>query len=349
MMKVWHLFTIITLAMRQKKSLGFQSTPANSHLLSSNLAQKSNLLKSNTELNVVSRRNVIGSLGRKAFVGAVSSFAFTSSAIAKDKKTQDVPVGESLVSAKELAEKLRAVPTFTLVDKAGAPFAVVGEDAKLSTYFFTTYDEAKRIVELASVSYKKTKAAGIKEANAKRAKQKLPPLNQKQIEDEFGKNPWQYARVSSIGLDLAVSLSIKASGKRTGAYFFVQSPEDDVQDALALSKDDKKELAEGKVPLFYMEDLKINKTESPVFFKKSQLIKEWQKQNPSKDLKDMPEILISELFSLIFEMVKPGGKDDELKTIVFVPPENSKDKAKECNNVGEGVVPFKLGERIIVL
>ena len=118
---------------------------------------------------------------------------------------------------------------------------------------------------------------------------------------------------------------------------------------MLLSKDKKKDLAEGRVPLFYMENLKINKSDSPVYFNKSQLIKEWQRQNPTKSEKEIPEILISELFSLVFEMVKPGAKDDELKSIVFVPPAESKVKAKECNNVGGGAVPFKLGERIIVL
>ena len=118
---------------------------------------------------------------------------------------------------------------------------------------------------------------------------------------------------------------------------------------MELSKDKKDDLAEGKVPLFYMENLKLSETETPVYFNKSQLIKEWKKQNPKSDEKEMPEILISELYSLITEMVKPGGEDKELKTIVFVPPENSQQKALECNKVKDGAVPFKLGERIIVL
>jgi len=228
MSKVWVVLAMTTMAACLKSSLGFVVSPTPSQLSQLSYARvthKSKLMKRSTELNVINRRKVIESLGRNSFVGAISTVILPSLANAKDKKGEAMPVGESLVSAEELAEKLRAVPTFTLVDKAGAPYAVVGEDAKLSTYFFTTYDEAKRILSVASESYKKSKAAGIKESNEKRAKQKLPPLNDKQIEDEFGKNPWQYARISSINLDLAVSLSIKASGKRTGAYFYVQSDE----------------------------------------------------------------------------------------------------------------------------
>ena len=119
-----------------------------------------------------------------------------------------------------------------------------------------------------------------------------------------------------------------------------------------LSKDGKKELAEGKVPLFYFEDFKIvsnGNEQSPVYFQKSQLIKEWKRQNPQKKESDMPEILVSELFSVIYEMARPGGTDQDLKTIVFVPPTNSQQKADECNKLGNGAASFKLGERIIVL
>lgn len=98
-----------------------------------------------------------------------------------------------------------------------------------------------------------------------------------------------------------------------------------------------------------MKILSNDKKQSPVYFQKSQLINEWKRQNPQKKEKDMPEIMTSELFSLISEMVKPGGDDEELKTIVFIPPENSKEKAEECNRRTEGAASFKLGERIIVL
>lgn len=178
------------------------------------------------ELNSFSRRDLFESMRDKAIVGILPSLLGSTSAIAieNEKETGEHP-GESLVSAKELAERLRMVPTFTLVDKSGAPFAVVGEDAKLSTYFFTTYDEAKRILKSAQKSFEKAKSEGIREANTKRAKGKLPALTAEQIDEEFGKSPWNYARISSVTLDFAVTLAIKASGKRTGSYFYVQPAE----------------------------------------------------------------------------------------------------------------------------
>ena len=38
---------------------------------------------------------------------------------------------EGLLSTSAVAELLQAVPTFTIVDKKGVPFMVVGEDAKV--------------------------------------------------------------------------------------------------------------------------------------------------------------------------------------------------------------------------
>ena len=189
---------------------------------------KSSILNENNQshTNIHSRRHLLKSIQNKSIIGSLSTLLISSSAVAKEvEKNNDESSGNSLVSAETIAQRLKAVPTFTIVDKAGAPYAVVGEDAKLSTYFFTTYDEAKRILTTAKQSFEKAKVTSVREANEKRVKQKLPPLSSKQIEEEFGKNPWNYARISSVNLDLAVSLSIKASGKKTGAYFFVQSAE----------------------------------------------------------------------------------------------------------------------------
>ena len=42
---------------------------------------------------------------------------------------------QGLVSADRVGDLLRAVPTFTIVDAAGVPYVVVGEDAKVTGYF----------------------------------------------------------------------------------------------------------------------------------------------------------------------------------------------------------------------
>ena len=69
---------------------------------------------------------------------------------------------------------------------------VVGEDANLSAYFFTTYAEASRILAVASESASSTIRDAVKEENDKRNKAAAgagsgtKSMTKKEIEDEIG-------------------------------------------------------------------------------------------------------------------------------------------------------------------
>mmetsp|Transcript_28082 Transcript_28082/g.59286 ORF Transcript_28082/g.59286 Transcript_28082/m.59286 type:complete len:337 (-) Transcript_28082:127-1137(-) len=238
-----------------------------------------------------------------------------------------------MVSQNKLAALLKQIPTFAIVDPKGVPFFVVGEDAKLTSYFFTNYGEAKRILDLANSSSDKAIRETKKEIKAKNG-----GVLTKQDEEEIGTNPWKNARITSVPLDLAVSLASK--GKLAGAYFRLAPSVSDIEAALELDGTD--DLPEGKVPLFYVDGMTISDEVSPLYFQKDQLEREWQRQS-----KDKPDIKVTELFATITEMVRPGGTDEELKTLQFVAPMDSKSKAEKCLK-GEKE-PFKLGERLIVL
>jgi hypothetical protein len=72
------------------------------------------------------------------------------------------------------------------------------------------------------------------------------------------------ARVSSVPLDSAVTLVSKSSASFGGGnYFRVAPAEKDVEDALELTG--QKDLAEGKVPLFYYEDFTIDVDGKPTY------------------------------------------------------------------------------------
>ena len=254
---------------------------------------------------------------------------------------------EGMVSQSKLASLLKRIPTFAIVDTRGVPYFVVGEDAKLTSYFFTSYGEAKRILNVAIKSSDKAIRVTKNEIKAKN-NGKLT----KEDEEEIGINPWKSARITSVPLDLAVSLASK--GKLAGAYFKLAPSETDIEDALATDGSD--DLPEGKVPLFYIEDMTISSdTEgevvSPLYFQKDQLISEWKRQQKKKkngnDMKNdnEPDVKVTELFATITEMIRPGGKDEELKTLQFVPPIDSVAKAEKCKK-GD---PFRLGERLVVL
>ena len=119
------------------------------------------------------------------------------------------------------------------------------------------------------------------------------------------------------------------------------------EDALALTG--QGDIAEGKVPLFYYEDFTIDvggNARSPLYFRRSELEEQFRKSNRGVD---PPKVLVSELFAVLAEMVRPGGNDRDLQTLIFVPPKESERKRKECEAIGGKEAPFIIGQRIIVL
>mmetsp|Transcript_11822 Transcript_11822/g.19332 ORF Transcript_11822/g.19332 Transcript_11822/m.19332 type:complete len:342 (+) Transcript_11822:92-1117(+) len=274
---------------------------------------------------------------RTILINAAAAVLATSSSspslaeeIAKDSNKSGV------VSTGKLASLLKSIPTFALVDARGVPYFVVGEDAKLTSYFFLSYTEAKRILDVAISSSDQAIKETKKEIKAKKG------VVTKEDEAEIGINPWKQARITSVPLDLAVSLCSK--GKLAGAYFRLAPSEADIEDALQIDGSD--DLPEGKVPLFYVEDFSIADKE-PLYFTKEQLIADWKSEQKSGDKTAEPVVKVSELFATITEMVRPDGKDEELKSIVFVAPLESEKRSKQCLK-GEKE-PFRLGERNIVL
>mmetsp|Transcript_16859 Transcript_16859/g.38664 ORF Transcript_16859/g.38664 Transcript_16859/m.38664 type:complete len:338 (-) Transcript_16859:32-1045(-) len=279
----------------------------------------------------ISRRELLHKGIATAGVSLMTYPSFAQAATDANEKTE--PEGkEGLMTASAVAALLHPVPTFTIVDKKGVPFTVVGEDAKVTGYFFTTYKEAQRILELAR------KSADKAIAKAKADK-----------EEDIGANPWINARISTVPLDYAITLvskSMRMSGK--GVYFKMAPAEDDIDDALAMTGDD--DLAEGKVPLFYYEDFKASDAEgtekTPLYFRKNELEKEWRRLNPGQT---PPKVNVTELLSVLTELVRPGGSDDELRNLMFVSPKESESKQKECLKKGGSEPAFVVGKRIIVL
>ena len=279
-----------------------------------------------------SRRQIL--INAVAAVLAISS----SPSLAAEITTKDSNKSSSgVVSTGKLASLLKSTPTFAIVDVRGVPYFVVGEDAKLTSYFFLSYGEAKRILDVAISSSDKA----IKETK-KEVKQKKGVVT-KEDEVEIGINPWKQAHITSVPLDLAISLCSK--GKLAGAYFRLAPSESDIEDALQIDGSD--DLPEGKVPLFYVENFTIGDRE-PLYFQKEQLIADWKRgQKSSDNTAAVPDVKVSELFATITEMVRPDGIDEELKSVVFVAPLESEKKAKQCLK-GEKE-PFRLGERNLVL
>ena len=290
-----------------------------------------------------SRRDILAHITSSSLILGVSStgIIFPNWSYAADNLVDE----GGIVSQSKLASLLKRVPTFAIVDNRGVPYFVVGEDAKLTSYFFIDYYEAKRILDVAILSADKAIQNTKKEMKAKKV------VLSKEDEDELKINPWRNARITTVPLDLAVSLASK--GKLAGAYFRLAPSESDIEDALAT--DGSGDLPEGKVPLFYIEDTTITEEGEviyPLYFRKSQCLAEYRRgmtkqNNTSTARSNPPDVKVTELFATITEMIRPGGNDEELKSLRFVPPVDSKSKAEQCRK-GENE-PFRLGERLIVL
>lgn len=287
----------------------------------------------------LARRSFLGNSAATVLIGTLVSVGTISP---KPSLAVVMEEEEGLVSTSTVANRLRAVPTFTLVDPQGVPYMVVGEDAKVTGYFFTEYGEAKRILNLARTSADKALKEAKDELRRNRKMNALPALSKQEEDDEIGINPWTTARISSITLDVAATLVIKSISSRN--YFQIAPSDVDVDDALALTN--RTDLAEGKVPLFYMADFTINGNQSPLYFRKSELLTDFKQANPRAPV---PPVKVTEFFSVLKEMVKPGGTDEELKALVFMAPKESEARARECAKASKGESPFLLGQRIIVL
>jgi len=288
------------------------------------------------------------SVERRNFLHSISLVA-TMPTLININSAHAVPANNSsstsnITNQQKVQSLLLSVPVFTIVDTEGVPFMVVGEDAKISCYFFTTFAEADRILSLArnsvdqSIKEKKMNDKGSQQGNGD--------------DDEPFINPWREATISSVSLDFAVGLAKRGKvGGAGGAYFYIAPADKDVQEALALNPE-VQELNEGKVPLFYIEDFTIEdqkaSMKSPVYFSKEQLLKDWKKFHP-KEKQDPPPIKVTELFAVLKLILSSTLVDDELQSIVFIPPTESIQKARECQARMGKSQAFQLGKRILIL
>ena len=148
-----------------------------------------------------SRRDILARITSSSLILGVSS---TGIILPNWSYATDNLVDEGgIVSQSKLASLLKRVPTFAIVDNRGVPYFVVGEDAKLTSYFFIDYYEAKRILDVATSSADKAIQNTKKEMKAKKV------VLSKEDEDELKINPWRNARITTVPLDLAVSLASK--------------------------------------------------------------------------------------------------------------------------------------------
>lgn len=117
------------------------------------------------------------------------------------------------LTLQDVAQRLNQVPTFAIVDRSGVPYTVVGEDAKVTAYFFTSFLEADRILKVARESSDKERKRAMQIMKLKQSNGEK--VNQEEL-DDVKVDPWDGARISTVPLDFAISLTFKS---KPGLYF----------------------------------------------------------------------------------------------------------------------------------
>lgn len=259
------------------------------------------------------------------------------------------------------ARRLRAVPTFAIVDGDGVPFHTYDkESAGGFGYFFASYTSATYVLDDARKAYAKAKSA--EEAAGLKFEEGTTGGDSgggggggggsTSGEEGAGSVPdaWGQARIVTVPLDAAMQLSVKKStsvatngkGKSFSTYYQVIPETNDLNAALKIENGPRYS-ERGRVPLFYADGLTLppsgegEAATNPVYFRVQDLRDEWERQRPGEELK----VRVRELNETFRAMIRPGGKDESVRNLVFVPIPDSVERAKSTAR------SYKLGTMIL--
>ena len=250
----------------------------------------------------------------------------------------------SMVAGAEVARRLRGVPTFAIVDGNGVPFATYEKGGASGTgYFFTTIAAAQYVLEDAKKAFQEARLAG------------------RDTEDSWGDS-----HTVTVSLAVALQLSVKKriniaqNGNSLTTYYQILPGTSELQLAQRLDKKSARFAERGRVPLFYFPELTLplennNNNDSssspvaaaslPLFFDPRDLLAEWKKQYSDTT---PPPVKVRELTEIFYAMLKPGGENQSVQNMVFMPTSSSLDAVKEIQkNSDNQAVKYKMGQVIL--
>ena len=304
----------------------------------------------------------------------------SSSAAAATTDSKPPPILPLLTTAM----RLHAIPTFAIVDGNGVPFHTYDKDTAGGLgYFFTSYRSAEFVLDDAKVAFAKAKAEERSNNNVDKkgeGDEEKVDVNEGAVPDSWG----QARIVSiplDVAMQLSVkkgtsSIAQNGQGKSFNTYYQV-IPSQEEQNAALRIEDGPRYRERGRVPLFYIDGLQIpskdddnsiknNNDEggsssssssmmtmmNPVYLHVQDLKDEWQRQHPSNDdssssssiATNLPPIKVRELNETFRAMIRPGGKDDSLTNIIFIPSSENVSKAKA---ISVDTNKYRLGKMIL--
>mmetsp|Transcript_43490 Transcript_43490/g.79540 ORF Transcript_43490/g.79540 Transcript_43490/m.79540 type:complete len:368 (-) Transcript_43490:150-1253(-) len=281
---------------------------------------------------------------------AITSMTPQSASAASEKPPPIIPLINT-------AKRLRTVPTFTIVDGNGIPFLTYDkESAGGFGYFFTSYKSAEYVLDDARKAFSKAKTEAADKAEGEEGTISEDGDGELYVDPDEGNVPdaWGQAQIVTIPLDVVMQLSVKKTqsiaqngkGKKFSTFYQCIAETPDSNAALKIENSPRYS-ERGRVPLFYVDGLTLPSSANdddgvamnPVYFRMQDLKDEWQKQHPEDD--NVPKIKVRELNETFRAMIRPGGKDESVRNLVFVPIPESVEKAKVSRR------SYKLGEMIL--
>ena len=264
----------------------------------------------------------------------------SSSAAAATTDSKPPPILPLLTTAM----RLHAIPTFAIVDGNGVPFHTYDKDTAGGLgYFFTSYRSAEFVLDDAKVAFAKAKA----EERSNNNVDKKGEGDEEKVDVNEGAVPdsWGQARIVSIPLDVAMQLSVKkgtssiaqnGQGKSFNTYYQVIPSQEEQNSALRI-EDGPRYRERGRVPLFYIDGLQIPSKDDDNSIKNNN-----DEGGSSSIATNLPPIKVRELNETFRAMIRPGGKDDSLTNIIFIPSSENVSKAK-----AGGINKYRLGKMIL--
>jgi hypothetical protein len=221
-----------------------------------------------------------------------------------------------------LLDSLRSVPTFCIVDPQGATFMINKQgDPFAKGYAFLTFSGALAVL-----------------GDAQRA-----------AEEGGYADLWKDATITVIPADVAVRLALQPSKRTSQKDVTARTLLDiipGVDEREAALRIDRKLADQGKVPVFYLEDLKSADGSIPFYFNKNELLVEWNTQKGEGTTPPKPKALD---LMVVFQYIL-RGRSEELpilhNKIVFVPSQEAVETSKELKK--RGLVPYK-ADRMVAM
>jgi hypothetical protein len=160
---------------------------------------------------------------------------------------------------------------------------------------------------------------------------------------------WKDATITVIPADIAVRLALQPN-KRTSHKDVTASTSLDIipgaDEREYAVRFDRKFADQGKVPVFYVEDLKYTEGSIPFYFNKNELLAEWKTQKGEGATPPKPKVL--DLIAAFQYVLRKRVEELPIlrNKIVFVPSQEAVEISNELKT--RGLVPYK-ADRIVVI